>query len=119
VRLKNIHLGNALKKLESTIRNKEQLAGGSQETWVVRGQHHRASGRRIKAACSCRLCPARLALHTTVWTVSFQDHLLWPAAGTAMDASMPCVCDATHGITATKGLGVSMQRACTSLTLSS
>jgi hypothetical protein len=28
VRLKNIHLGNALKKLESTIRHKEQLAGG-------------------------------------------------------------------------------------------
>lgn len=27
VRLKNIHLGNALKKLESTIRHKEQLAG--------------------------------------------------------------------------------------------
>lgn len=27
VRLKNIHLANALKKLESTIRNKEQLAG--------------------------------------------------------------------------------------------
>jgi hypothetical protein len=27
VRLKNIHLANALKKLESTLRNKEQLAG--------------------------------------------------------------------------------------------
>jgi hypothetical protein len=27
VRLKNIHLANALKKLESTIMHKEQLAG--------------------------------------------------------------------------------------------
>lgn len=27
VRLKNIHLATALKKLESTIRNKEELAG--------------------------------------------------------------------------------------------
>lgn len=34
MRLKNIHLANALKKLESTIRNKEQLAG---ELEIVQG----------------------------------------------------------------------------------
>lgn len=31
MRLKNIHLANALKKLESTIRNKEELAGADDE----------------------------------------------------------------------------------------
>jgi hypothetical protein len=43
VRLKNIHLANTLKKLESTISHKEQLAGaprGTQPLALLCASHH-------------------------------------------------------------------------------
>jgi hypothetical protein len=50
VRLKNIHLGNALKKLEATLRSKEQLAGA------------------VLARCLCGVVGWRCALmHAQPW----------------------------------------------------
>jgi hypothetical protein len=48
VRLKNIHLANALKKLESTISHKEQLAGA-------------ASGVLFAASCLAQCCHRSVA----------------------------------------------------------
>lgn len=51
VRLKNIHLANALKKLESTIRNKEQLAGGAAAAGGSHGCLHATHGAAAYTGC--------------------------------------------------------------------